>query len=673
HQMSVTGMIVALGLLVDAAIVMTDEVRKRLGAGMSRAEAVGDAVRRLASPLLASTVTTALAFTPMVLLPGPAGDFVGAIAIAVIVMLFWSLAIALSLTGAFAGWALPEPEGERRRRSALGRVLANGVSGGPLGRAFAWSVRASLKRPAVAVAWALVLPVCGFLAFPTLTPQFFPGVDRDQFYVDLELPAGASVKETVRASERASALLEAEAGIRQVAWVIGESPPSFYYNMTMTRQNAPSFARALITTESEAATARLVPALQERLSAALPGVRVISRDLLQGPPVNAPIVLRFVGPDLTVLRRLGDEARRIVERAPQTTVVRTTQEGGAPKLRIVLDEERARLAGLDLVSVARQLDAALEGVTGGSLVEGSEELPVRVRVGAAERADAAFVETFDLVGPGGVLTPLSAVGRSEVAPSESAITRRNGERVNAVQAFVPYGVLPEAALGEVRAELEAAGFAVPSGYRMEIGGDADARDDTIGNLLAPLGLIVTLTLATVVLTFNSFRLAGVATAVMGLSAGLSILALAIFGYPFGITAVIGVIGSIGVSINAAIIIMTAMQEDAGAMAGDREAMAQVVLGSARHIVSTTVTTFGGFLPLILGGGGFWPPFAMAVAGGVLLSTVVSFYFTPPMFAVANRRAGRRAAAEAPAERDAAFEDGAPTPAAAPANLFVAAE
>ena len=259
-----------------------------------------------------------------------------------------------------------------------------------------------------------------------------------------------------------------------------------------------------------------------------------------------------------------------------------------------------------------------------------------------------------------------------VIPSESAISRRGGERTNTVQAYVRWGVLPEAALARARAALDEAGFEVPPGYRLEVGGDSDARNEVITNLMAPLGLILTLSFATVVLTFNSFRLAGVAVVVMGLSAGLSILALAIFQYPFGITAVIGVIGSIGVSINAAIIIMTALQEDPAAAAGDRDRMAEIVLGASRHIVSTTVTTFGGFLPLIVGGGGFWPPFAMAVAGGVLLSTVVSFYFTPPMFALVMRKRGRRPAEGAPALSPAPTPAPTPAPVAPgepPRNLF----
>ncbi|MEL6291617.1 MAG: efflux RND transporter permease subunit, partial [Pseudomonadota bacterium] len=160
---------------------------------------------------------------------------------------------------------------------------------------------------------------------------------------------------------------------------------------------------------------------------------------------------------------------------------------------------------------------------------------------------------------------------------------------------------------------------------------------TLRNLLASLGIILALTLATIVMTFRSYRLSAVVVCVAILSIGLSVLALATFQYPFGIQAVIGVIGSIGVSINAAIIIITALQEDEAALAGDIERIGELVVAQSRHIISTTLTTFGGFLPLIIEGGGFWPPFAMAIAGGVLLSTVVSFYFTPPVFSLLARR------------------------------------
>ena len=638
HQMSVTGLIVALGLLVDAAIVMVDEIGQKLGKGATRREAVGQSVRRLFAPLLASTITTALSFTPMILLPGPAGDFVGAIAIAVVLMLGWSFLIAVTITPAIAGWVLPNHRG--------GSFLSTGIRGGFLGRAFSASLGWAMRNPLKSVMLALVLPVIGFASFPTLTAQFFPGVDRDQFHIEVELADGSSLGETRRVAEEIDEVLRAEGNIRDVTWVAGRSAPAFYYNIVGSREQALGFAQALVTTASPDATAALVPALQEKLNGAFPQARILVRGLVQGPPVNAPVEFRIVGTDVDTLRELGEGVRRTLADLDMVTVVRTAASGGAPKVSIDIDEAKAQLLGLDLGGVARQLEASLEGVTGGSLVEGTEELPVRVRLGDHIRGDLAAISDLTVL-PAGASSiaaegrfpglPLSAIATVSLAPSESVISRRNAERVNTVQAFLVPGVLPEEALKAARTELDAQGFSLPPGYRLEFGGDSDARSTTLNNLLASVGLIVVLSIATVVLTFNSFRLTAVTFVVAGLSAGLSLLALAVFQYPFGITAVIGVIGSIGVSVNAAIIILTGLQANENARTGDAAAMVSVVMGSSRHIVSTTLTTFGGFLPLIVGGGGFWPPFAMAVAGGVLLSTVVSFYFTPPMFKLVYSR------------------------------------
>ncbi|MDW4496970.1 efflux RND transporter permease subunit [Sulfitobacter sp. D35] len=637
HQMSVTGLIVALGLLVDAAIVMTDEVGQRLAAGLSRRRAVSEAVRRLFAPLLASTVTTALSFTPLILLPGAPGDFVGAIAIAVVTMLWWSFVIAITLTPAIAGWFLPDGAGARRGEGLPGRLFA---------RSILWAV----ENPVKSVALSLVLPVTGFLSLPTLTAQFFPGVDRDQFTLEVDMAPGTAIAATRDSVDRLDAALRGDARVTSVTWLIGRSAPPFYYNVIGNREDAPGHAHALVTTSSPDATESLLFELERDLAHAAPEAQVLVRGLVQGPPVAAPVEVRIVGDNLETLRELGDAARTVMAQVDAISVARSTIGAGAPKLAVAVDEAQAQRLGLDLGGIARQLNAGLEGVTGGALVEGTEQIPVRVRLGDDVRGDLQRVRDLPILPPDAAALsaegrwpalPLSAIATVDLVPAASSITRRNSERVNSVQGFVQRAVLPEEALAQVRAALDAEGFALPRGYRLEIGGDSDARNDTLNDLFASLGLIVTLSIAAIALTFNSFRLTGVALVVCGLAAGLSLLALAIFQYPFGITAIIGVIGSIGVSINAAIIILTGLKADSAARQGDRSAMAAVVGRSARHIVSTTITTFGGFLPLILAGGGFWPPFAMAVAGGVLLSTVVSFYFTPPMFALVYARRPER--------------------------------
>lgn len=663
HQMSVTGLIVALGLLVDAAIVMTDEVRRRLADGMARITAVGDAVKRLAAPLLASTVTTALAFTPMILLPGPAGDFVGSIAIAVVLMLIWSYLIAITVTAALAGWVLPASQ-------ARG-LFSNGVSIPALGGAFERSITWAVRNPIRAVALSLILPVMGFAAFPTLTAQFFPGVERNQFHIDIDMASGAAISGTADTVAQMDAILRADAGVDSVYWTIGQSGPAFYYNIVGGRSQEPGYGQAMVTTKTDADAARLVRDLQTRFDAQFPEAQVIVRGLVQGPPVDAPVEITIKGQDIATLRQLGDEVRAIMADLDLVTQARASVNGGAPQMRFEIDEVKARLLGLDVADIASQMNAALIGVTGGSLVEGTQQLPVRVRMGDGLRADLQAIADMPIVLPGAAAisatgaypaVPLSELANPVVEPSESVISRTNGIRENTVQAFIVPDVLPEEALQDVLAALDARGFSLPAGVTMELGGDSDARSSTVGNLLASVGLIVTLTIATIALTFNSFRLTGVVLVVCVLSAGLSMLSLAVMQFPFGINAIIGVIGSIGVSINAAIIILTALQQDKAARAGDHAAMARVVTGASRHIVSTTITTFGGFLPLILAGGAFWPPFAVAIAGGVLLSTVVSFYFTPPVFALIYGRAPRLAA-QAPTQ---------PAPASAPA-LSIAAE
>jgi len=640
QQMSVSGLIVALGLLVDAAIVMTDEIRRRIGEGSSRLAAVEASVHRLAGPLLASTVTTVLAFMPMALLPGPAGDFVGSIAIAVISMLFASLVLSLTITPALAGHLLKQPRpGERLA------WWEGGLSPRRLGRVFEGSVRLALANPLLGILAGVALPLIGFGAFPTLLAQFFPGVDRDQLYLQVTLPPGASITATEQAALSADDLLRQRPEVVQVQWVIGESAPTFYYNMLTNQDSQPRFAEALITTRSPAASEALIPALQAELDRTLPQARSVVRGLVQGPPVNAPLEMRLVGPDLDVLRSLGEEARALMSRVPSVVHTQAQLPGGAPKLLFQVDEDRARLAGLDLGSVASQLDHLAEGATGGSLLEGTEQLPVRVRLGDEARDASQKLGDLDVVAAAGSALaesgaypgiPLSALGQTRLVPAQTPILRKDGERINTVQAFLLRDVLPEEALKDFQALLAAHPLDLPPGYRIEWGGDADERQETVRNLAASAGLIVVLTIATIVLTFNSFRLSAITGIVALLSMGLSLFSLAVFQYPFGITALVGVIGSIGVSVNAAIIILTGMQEDPAAAAGEREGMLRVVTTASRHIVSTTVTTFGGFLPLILAGGGFWPPFAMAVAGGVLLSTLVSLYFTPSAYALLAR-------------------------------------
>ncbi len=636
HQMSVTGLIVALGLLVDGSIVMTDEVRKRLNRGDSPLAAINGSVHRLRGPLVSSTVTTILAFMPMLILPGPAGDFMGSIAMAVVVMLASSLVLALALTPVLAAWLLP---------GGLGRDAhwwEQGVKGVRASAALSRAIDWGLRNPYASIALALALPVTGFLAFPTLTAQFFPSTDRDQLYFQIKLPDGRSIYDTGALVRHLDAKLRQEPQVKRVDWTLGESPPAFYYNMYRMKEGIPSWAEGLVITSGADVTDDLIRRLQQEVDREYPSARIIVRGLEQGPPVQAPLEVEVFGPNLEQLRELGEQFRQRLESVPDVTHTNASLAGGAPKLVFDIDEARARLAGVGLTTAAQTLDASLRGLTAGEVLEDTQRLPVRVRLDESRSANTDAISSLLIPGtlqtaegrPAGV--PLSALGHPSVEPASSPISRKDGERVNIIQAYLTRGVLPEEALKMLRADLDQNPIELPGGYHYSFGGDSDTRAEVVDHIMAPMGMIIAALIATIVLTFNSWRLSVIALLVCVCSLGLSVLSLAIFNYPFGIQAMIGVIGSIGVSINAAIIIMTALQGDQGALNGGLFAIRRVVMDSSRHIVSTTITTFGGFLPLILEGSKFWPPFAMSIAGGVLLSTIVSFFLVPPLFLLASR-------------------------------------
>jgi len=632
HQMSITGLIVALGLLVDAAIVTTDAVGRALRRGLSPREAVSESVSRLWLPLLSSTVTTVLAFMPITLLNGGAGEFVGPIADSVIIALIASLLIALTIIAALAGRFLKPSVSDEKTSSG-------GIEIPILGWAFRRILDLSLSAPRLSIGAALVLPVLGFIGIGTLPTQFFPAADRDQFHIELELPPQASLSQTRLAAERADAFLESHPDIEFAEWFIGNSAPAFYYNLQSNRDGAANYAEAMVKTKSIKGLSRLLNDMQDALSEELPNVQVNVKELVQGPPTAAPFELRIQGRDLHTLRMLGEQARLILSEIPEVTVTTASLAGGEPKIWFDADEDAARSIGLSLRDIAGGLAAKYQGAPGGSVLEGESDVPVVVRLDQSARGSVEELVSSSLTvrGADAMGTPLLSLGSVELEPSAATITRYEGERVNTVLAYIRSGALPSSVVAKFEEAAARGEFDLPQGYSYAFGGDAEARSDAVGALLASVGLIVTSIVAVVVLTFGSFRLGAVVLVVAVLSIGLGMLSLVISGYPFGFQPIIALMGLMGVAINAAIIILSTLKDIPQAVAGDREAVRDGVLETSRHITSTTITTFAGFLPLILTEGSFWPPFATAIAGGVVLSTVVSFFFVPQLFLLLTRR------------------------------------
>ena len=632
HQMSITGLIIALGLLIDNAIVMVDEVRERLHRGMDASESITRSVRHLAVPLLGSTLTTALAFAPIALMPGTVGEFVGTIAVSVVLALFSSLFLALTVIPALTGLL------SRFRQSSEQQAWWQaGFSDSRLRSAWSWALDRVFARPAFGVALALALPIGGFVSATQLIEQFFPPTGRDMFQIELELANYASLPQTREAAERAREIMIADPQVRDVHWFMGKSAPSFYYNLMSDQEDASFYTQGIVQLESADDTVELIRRLQDQLDEVFPEARVLVRQLEQGPPFDAPIELRLYGPNVDRLVELGDEARSILSTVPEVVHTDADLTESLPKLKVNIDEEEARLAGLDHASIARQLDTTLEGAVGGSFLESTEELPIRVRMADSGRADLVQIASIDLL-PVAIDTnqhrrfiPVSALGQVELVPERAVIARRNGRRVNVVRGYITAGVLPGKVLADYREQLEAGSLNLPADYEMEFGGEFAERNEAVGNLSASLGVLVVVMAATLVLSFGSFRLAAIIGIVAGMSGGLGLGSLWLFGYPFGFMAIIGTMGLIGIAINDSIVVLAALRGDELARTGDRNAIRDVVVRSSRHVLATTFTTIAGFLPLIIEGGGFWPPLAITIAGGVAGATLLALVFVPSSY------------------------------------------
>lgn len=637
HQMSVFGMIIAIGLLIDNAIVVADEIMQHRRRGESALDSVEKSVRHLFVPLLASTVTTGLAFAPILLLPGSAGDFVGSIGSTVITAVSSSFLVAITIIAALAG-IFAEPasaEGDAGEHWWRSGLRPEGLIA-----QYRAALRAALRNPAAAIMIAIFWPLLGFVAAGQLGNQFFPPVDRDMFQLEVTLPAGTSIEATERQARLIETRIREFEATEHVFWVVGGSFPSVYYNLIMNKDNAAYYANAIITASTNAEAKAMIAPLQEALNKEFSDAQIVIRQFGQGPPVVTDIEYRLYGPSIETLQSLGEEIRLALQAHPDVIATTVTMPRGEPKLWFNVDEDEARIAGLSLRDIALQLQTSLEGSLGGSVIENLERLPVRVRYGGDTRASLADIEGMQFVVPGsGEWIAAQAIGDFELRPELGGITRYNAQRTNRVQAYTRNESLPLDITQSVLADLNAAGFQLPTGYRLELGGAAEQEGEATGNLMIYVPLLVTLTIATLILLFGSGVLALLLGVVAVLSMGLGLFATWAMSFPISFNSLLGILGLVGLAFNNSIVVLAAIRADARALVGDREAIVEAVMGSTRHILSTTLTTIGGFLPLLIFvGGDFWPSLSIVLVGGVGGSMILALLMVPASYALLHRRA-----------------------------------
>lgn len=625
HQMSISGLVIAMGLLIDNAIVVTDEIERKLSDGKELSEAIIECCGFLVAPLIGSTLTTVFSFAPIALMPGATGEFVGTIAVSTILAVVISIGFSLTVVPAMAMLLL---KGHKTKHNPL-------INPFHLPEWFLRTVLGILLQfPRFGLLVTLIIPIAGFLLTPYLEEQFFPPADRDQFQIQLELAANASMAETETLAREVRKVALEDPRIKEVHWFLGESAPAFYYNIIPDKSNLPNFAQALVKCRSSKDARGAIESLQSNVIDRFPQAHCVVRQLEQGPPFSAPIEILVLGSGLQQLKQLGEEIRLVLSQTPLITHTRSEMQEIIPKAMIDIDDQAAYLAGYDSTSIAQTLSLTLDGSTGGTIQEGTEEIPIRVRLPQRNREDLNEVLSLKFqerlvsssISHQGI--PLSAISNIRLSQFSGGILRENGERCNEIHAFIPAGVLPATVLKDFKARLQESGFYLPEGYRLKFKGAAGEQEEAVGNLLVYAIILGVAFVATLVLSTNSFRLAFLVCLIALMSVGFSIGALWLAGLPFGFMAILGTVAMKGVAVNDSLCILAAIQADERARLGSVSRMVEVIFENSRHVFLTTISTLAGFLPLYLAGGEFWPPLAICISAGVLGATFQALFMIP---------------------------------------------
>lgn len=638
HQMSVTGLVISLGLLIDNAIVVVDEYEQERMSGLSILEALERSTGKLFGPLFASTLTTALAFAPIAFMAGSAGEFIGMVGMSVIFSVVASLLVALTIVPAFAGWLDRSPQvGERSW------FWRDGVKFSILTDGYRWSVERVLRFPLLGILIGGIPVYLGFALGLSQPSQFFPQTERDQFQLEITLSPQSTIYEAADAAQRATELIMTTyPQVEGVHLAVGEAGPRVYYNVFNFNEGTAGFANGFVQLGSSETSRVIVSDVQETLRREFPNARVLALPFEQGPPVEAPVAFFLRGNSLDVLNDYGNQARRILSETPGITFTVARLQQGAPSVTLRADEAATAISGVRLNGLAADLRAELEGVPAGSILEGNEDVPVRVIAPAERRRELSDLRSKTIGnGRAGGGTPLSAIGEVTLDPQTAVIIRLDGQRVNEIYGFTEPYALPEPILADFNQRLAEAGFELPPGYDRIESGQASTQAEAVNDLLAlaiPLFLIM---MGAVALVFNSFRMAILILFVGLMSMGLAFGGVWMFNLPMGFNAIVGALGLFGIAINGSIVVLSLLKGNAAAMADDVIAQREIVVAATRHIVATTLTTMGGFIPIILTGDVFWMPLATAIAGGVAGSALLALYFTPAVFRLMTMRPVRR--------------------------------
>ncbi|HEV7265451.1 MAG TPA: efflux RND transporter permease subunit [Falsiroseomonas sp.] len=633
ERISLGALILALGLLVDDAIIAIEAMAVKLEEGWDRARAAAFAWGSAAGPMLSGTLVTVAGFIPVGFADSTSGEYAGGI--------FWVVGVALIASWLVAVWftpwlgarLLPAP-----KRVVHHEHLYDGRAYRALRRIVAWCTD---HRAIVLVATLAVLGT-GFAGMAMTKKQFFPTSARLELLVDVDLRAGAGFAATQAAVERIAAEITDDADAATHTAYIGAGAPRFFLALNPDLPNE-AFGKLVIQSRDVPARERL----REKLiafaaSGAVPEARIRVSRLDFGPPVGFPVQFRVMGGSTEQLRQAADRVMAELRQVPGTRDVQLAWGERAPAMRLVLDEERIAQLGLSPQAVAQSMGSLLSGTTATRIREGERLVDVVLRAPAAERGALDALGDLTIVTPAGAV-PLAQLARLKPTMEEPILWRRNREPFLTVRAEIAPGLQAPDVTAAALPRMEAIAGSLPVGMRIEVGGAAEESAKANASLFALFPAMIAAMLLILMVQLRHFGRTAlvVTTAPLGIPGAAAALLLA--GMPFGFVALLGVIALAGMVMRNTLILVDQVRQDTEAGMELREAIIESTVRRARPVVLTALAAIFAFVPLTLSV--FWGPMAVAMIGGLAVATLATLLVVPALNALALGR--RRGGSPAP--------------------------
>ena len=621
-KVSLAGLIISLGLLVDNGIVIVENIQKRLLAGEERVAAAIDTVASMRLPLLVGSATTVAAFSPIVLAESAVGEFTAAIGYIVAISLSISWLLSMTIIPMLGGLLLRMPQANTTKRD------------GVMTRAYRGLVSIAIRFRWLTVLLAMGLFASISIAMSVVRFEFIPPSDEPLVTIELDLPQGVDISVTERTAAQLSAFLASplasNAGVSNWAQYVGVSAPKFKLGYNPGENDA-AHMTALVNVDGPEQIDAVIALLQSYIRTEFPDARSKVSRLSQGPPVSYPIQVRLSGRDVASLERLSGSLKR--ELYATAGVLDVIDDWGvrSRKITVDIDPDLASAAGLSNTDVAGSLYAGISGNTASEFREGEERIPVVLRSSNRDRHDIRRLPDLTVVSSTSNLTvPLAQVADIGVAWEVPVIKRRDRVRTVTVSATL----LPGYSATDINASLTPwlADWSLPAGFYYEVGGESESSDEANQSIVEKLpiaGLTIVLLL---VGQFNSFRKAGIVLmtiplGLIGMSWGLALTDVA-----FGFFTILGIISLSGIVINNAIILIDQIGIETRAGRPVRDAIINASAQRLRPILLTTATTCGGMAPLALGGDMF-QTMAITLIFGMLVGTLITLLLVPAVYSV----------------------------------------